>query len=200
MPLRSTLATMFLFAPLAAHASMPATPEQRLCISENNSIVVARVENGAGADCRLSSKLLPCSFTNTVRLSIKIREVIAVGSDDPVYPDRTSDFVKGKVVDVIGRRVSIYAEVSDYTFPPNNDGELIGPTSRALTDDDVRRLYVGKVFIFSISPEFGETPHWTTVWPLKSRKWVSKTLQHPVYGPGCPHPYDPRRTKSPATG
>lgn len=196
MPLRSTVATMFLVAPLAAHAMLPATPEQRLCMGQTSSIVVARVESGEGADCRLSSKLW-CSFTNAVLLSIKIREVIAVGSD-PRYQDRESDFIKSEVKDLIGRRVSVYAGVSDFAFPPNNNGDLIGHTSSPLTDHDVRRLYVGKVFIFSMSPESRGKPQWTTVWPLKSRKWVSETL-HTVNGDSCPHPYDPRHTKSSVT-
>jgi hypothetical protein len=130
-----------------------------------------------------------------VRLSIEITEVLAVGSDDPVYQSRRSDFMKGKIADVIGQRVSIYADVAGHTSPPNNDGDLIGPTSKPLTSEDVRTLYVGRSFIFSVSPAFVGEPHWATAWPLESKEWVSKTL-HTFNGTGCPHPYVPGRTRS----
>jgi hypothetical protein len=101
---------------------------------------------------------------------------------------------------VIGRTVVINAEVSDSptvvsysgdTNVPGSYGDLPGPTSEPLTDKNVRRLFVGKTFIFSIVPRTGSQPYWATAWPVNSRRWVMKTLRL-MNGSACPLPYDAR--------
>lgn len=197
--MKRTLATMMLL-PVLGHASIAAGFRQILCSGGSNSIVVARVEGGVGADCRLAIKT-GCSDTNVVRLSVVVREMLAVGKDDPVLGP-VPGFLKGPVADVIGRMGDIYVHIVDSQcyVPdspieidlPSTCGNLPGPTSQALTDEDVKALYAGKTFIFSIPPQYHGRRLSATAWPMESRAVVMQAL-HEDKGGRCPLPYDDGR-------
>ena len=188
--MRKIVNALVLLSPLAAHATLPATHEQRLCIGGAPDIVVAIVQDGKGADCRLGiTEEQQCEPMNIVRLSIKMGVVLAVSKDrQPPGEDTALSGTYDSIQNDVGRTVEIETSVAD----SDDDGDLVGPTSEPLTDKRVKKLFVGKEFIFSIMPTGAlDGHHWATVWPMKSKPWVMKTLRE-ADGAGCPLPYDRR--------
>lgn len=196
MAAKNIVSMVLLLAPLVGNATTPALPEQRLCVGKDSDIVIGTIVDGAGEDCRLTTQV-QCGYQNYVRLTIVIKEVLAVGGTSswrqPVVPKSS-----GAVEDVIGKRFDVLAEVADSPSHPTwsgdgpiNYGLLTGPTSKPLTDKQVQDLFVGKTFIFSIMPRTGEMPYYSTVWPVESKTWVLKTVREGDER-SCPAIYEPR--------
>jgi hypothetical protein len=195
MAAKNIVSIVLLLAPLVGNATTPALPEQRLCVGKDSDIVIGTIVDGAGEDCRLTTQA-QCSYRNYVRLTIVIKEVLAVGgasSWEPVIPKSN-----GAVEDVIGKRFDVLAEVQDSPhYPtwsgdgPTNYGLLTGPTSKPLTDKQVQDLFVGKTFIFSIMARTGQRPYYSTVWPVESKTWVLNTVREGNERL-CPVIYEPR--------
>jgi hypothetical protein len=164
---RKTAKRMLLVAmtsfPLVAHATLPATSDQRLCANENYNIVVAHVDHGTSEDCRLKYNT-SCSPDDLVRLSIVVDEVIVTAKNGLLDDEPTSG--------AIGRTIEIVATTgSRFGY-----GDLEAPRERPLTNLDVLTLYVGRAFIFSIQSA-GNAPHYATAWPFSARVWVMNTLR-----------------------
>jgi hypothetical protein len=188
------LATVLAIFPLPALATLPAGEAQVFCTG--NVVGVARVQSATSNDCRLYYAG-QCSPANGVRLSIVVNEVLAVSKDNPPLTVDGVPLTPSRVLDLIGKTLEVsmsahnqhFLTADDDASAPDNGGYLVAPTSDPLTDADVRRLYVGESFVFSLVPslEPGSQPQWGTVWPLKSRAWLVKTLQQWA-GKDCPAP------------
>ena len=189
--MKGTLASCFLVlvAP-AASAEQPASTTQIFCA--NQVVVVARVNEGASEDCRLHMAA-PCSEENGMRLRVTVSEVLAVKDswDKVTFSTYDPALAPRHVGELVGRTLYLHVDAISGPGTPATDSEpegpyLHNPTSNALTDADVERLYNGRMFIFTIEPRISPRgPYWSGAWSLNSKPWAINTMRQAA-GRDCP--------------
>jgi hypothetical protein len=127
----------------------------------------------------------PCDEENGIRLSVTVSEVLAVKSswDRVMFGTYDPALTPRHVGELVGRTLKLHVDaISGAEFGPY----LPNPTSTALTDADIERLYGGKRFIFTLLPPNGTgEPHWSGGWSLRYRDWAIKTMRRRA-GSDCP--------------
>jgi hypothetical protein len=173
--MKSALAGAFVLVPAVAYSMAMATTDQFVCARVSDTVVVARVQDGASVDCRLRSNGVQCTPTELINLSIKISAVIAVGRPEPNYPSGVPIATKTSISTVLGKTllVTVTARMGHY-----GAGAQPVISATPLTDADIHRLFVGKNYIFSVS---GSTPNVdeidATMWPVAAKNWVKDTVR-----------------------
>jgi hypothetical protein len=176
------LASLLLMLSATAFADQLASLEQLFCSGQ--VAMVARVKAGNSEDCRLHMAA-PCDPENAIRLSVTVNEVLAVKSswDKVMFSTYDPALSPRHVGELVGRTLILHVDaVSGEEVGPY----LHNPTSKALADADVERLYNGRMYIFTVEPRSGPGgPYWSGAWSLNSRNWAIKTMRRAA-GSDCP--------------
>jgi hypothetical protein len=187
------IASLLLSLSAPAVAMQAASTEQVFCAG--HVVVVAQVKEGVSEDCRLRMAA-PCLQEHGMRLSVTVSEVLAVKKDwdRRMYETYDPSFSPRHAMELIGRTLDLHVDTgavpwvttTDSERGPDNDGYLDAPTAEPLTDADIRSLYGGKSFIFTMQPSNSPgDPHWSGAWPMNSRMWAMKLMRQRA-GNQCP--------------
>jgi hypothetical protein len=162
---------------------MPASPEQILCASD--AIVVGTIVRGTSADCRVGSMSGgSCQPTDFVRLTIKVKNLIAQRSSGPASQQgRDVSYSVGQMLQ-LGAIVqnALPFRIGDKLVPMVHerfDDLIVTPaTGRPLSDADVKKLFAGRTYIFAVSGTYA------SVWRMGRSNWITRTLSGGVWD--CP--------------
>ena len=196
--MKGILAACFLFLATPAFADQLASTTEVFC--GDQVVVVARVDEGTSEDCRLRMAA-PCDEEDAMRLRVTVSEVLAVRNSWDTIKFSTYDpaLAPRHVGELVGRTIHLHVYAIFWDGFAATDTEpdgpyLHNPTSAALTDLDIGRLYGGKMFIFTLEPWNGPVVepwrgpgdlYWGGVWSLSSRNWAINTMRR-VAGRDCP--------------
>jgi len=153
------------------HTSMPARPEQILCIA--SSLIVGKVIDSSivstdSSDCRLEN-LRFCHSSAVVGLKIRVNEIVGESNVDI----RVRDIISAE--GTAQNSAPLIVNGRSLNFNSDDTGFIVlQPTGKPATNEEVRSALVAKQFMFALhTPGDGHT-YWTTTWPMRMSDWARK--------------------------